>query len=89
MAITGRPRPLPECSCCEVPLRREVHADQLGKCSDCMTPADRMAAEHRRQHLARIRREGVAATTKRVDSRISRLAAKRQGDAARKAGLVP
>lgn len=89
MAITGRPRPLPECRDCGDPMKRAVHADQLGKCSACMTPMDRMQAEHRRQHLARLAREGSGATTRRVASRIDELARKRQERAAREAGLVP
>lgn len=91
MAIRDLSRPLPECSNpeCGAPMSRAAHADQMGKCSDCQTPADRMACEHRRQHLARLRHEGSRSTGRRVDDRIARLATKRQADAARAAGLLP
>lgn len=89
MAIRGLPRPLPECKGCGDPMARATHADQLGKCSDCQTPADRMAAEHRRQHLRRLASDSTGATNQRVDNRIASLAAKRQQREARTAGLIP
>lgn len=77
MAITGRPRPLPECRGCGDPMKRAAHTAQGGKCSTCMTPADRMAAEHRRQHLARLAADSTSPQRK-AQSRIDALAAKRQ-----------
>ncbi len=80
MAIKGLPRPLPECKECGDPVRRDVWAATSGYCRkpDCLTPARAMAAEHRRQHLARLSRETTSTTQKRVDDRIATLAAKRQ-----------
>lgn len=82
MAITGRPRPLPECKECHGPVRRHQWIETGGYCSgpECLTPARAMAATHRREHLRRL---AVDSTTprQRTDARIAALAAKRQSRA--------
>lgn len=82
MAIKGLPRALPECSDCKDPVRRPTWTANGGKCSGCMTPADRMRAEQRRLHLAKLaadqyRRPSVEA---RIDELAARRAARASGD---------
>ena len=84
MAITGRPRPLPECSECKAPTRRQVWTLNGRKCNGCATPADRMRAEHQRQ--ARLRAaQGNGRGSRSTDERIAKLAAKRADRAAAEA----
>lgn len=77
MAITGLPRPLPECSRCHAPIRRQRVAVAGRLCQGCQTPAEAMAERHRVEQLQRLAREGTASTGARVDARIAALAAKR------------
>lgn len=78
MTITGRPRPLPECRRCNAPMPRRVWATRR-VCSDCATPAERMAAAMTAADLRRTQE----ATTARVNARIDELAAKRAARATR------
>ena len=72
MAITGRPRPLPECRRCRAPMPRQVWRTRK-VCAGCATPAERMAAVMTATDLQR----ATQATTTRVDARIEALAARR------------
>ena len=75
MAVSGLPRPLPECTGCGDPLPRAVWRIRR-KCRGCATPAELMAAQHRATHFDRT----AETTTRRVNARIERLAAKRAAD---------
>lgn len=78
MTVTGLPRPLPECRRCGAPLPRQVWRTRR-VCSDCATPAERMAATMTAHELAR----AAEATTSRVNARIDALAARRAARDAR------
>lgn len=84
MTIRGLPRPLPECSRCQTPVRRARASLTRGICSSCLTPAEAMAARHREIHAAKL---GDGETSlrgrRKTDARIDQLAAKRQERAAR------
>lgn len=79
MAITGRPRPLPECKECGDPVRRHQWFETGGYCSgpECLTPARAMAAAHRRKQLYRLATDSTT-VNRNADDRIAKLAAKRQ-----------
>lgn len=78
MTVTGLPRPLPECRECRAPLPRDV-ARTRRVCAGCATPAERMAATHVAAGLAKV----AASTTRTVNDRIERLAARRAAREAR------
>lgn len=80
MAITGRPRPLPECRKCRDPLPRDVARTRL-VCASCATPAERMRATHVAAHLAKL----PHTSRRETDARIERLAARRAAREARTA----
>jgi hypothetical protein len=81
VAISGKPRPLPECKGeCGLPTVRHVWLANDGKCNSCATPEDRMRAEHRRQRRLRAA-AGNGTARGRVEQRINELAAKRTGRA--------
>lgn len=76
MAITGLPRPLPECKRCPAPVRRHVALLTGGICRACLTPAEVIAAEHRRHDLIRLAK-ATGSPRAGADARIAALAAKR------------
>lgn len=80
MTVTGKPRPLPECARCAAPMARAVWRTRH-VCSDCATPAERMAATQTAHDLAR----AAERTTERVNARIDELAARRAARAGRSA----
>lgn len=80
-AVTGLPRPLPECTDCGAPMPRHVWVTRR-RCADCATVAEQLAAAHTRAELDRV----AALTTRRAQDRIEALAAKR---AARATGAAP
>lgn len=77
MAISGLPRPLPECTRCGNPIRRQRVAVAGRICQGCQTPAEAMAERHRVEELRRLAVDGPARVSARVDARIAALAAKR------------
>lgn len=79
MTITGLPRPLPECRC-GAPLPRPVWRTRR-VCAACATPAERMAAVQTATDLER----KATQTTRTVNDRIERLAARRAAREARTA----
>lgn len=80
--VTGLPRPLPECTRCQTPIRRARATVTRNVCRSCLTPAEAIAAKHREIHVERL---AVDSTTvdRRVNARIDQLAAKRAARAAR------
>ncbi len=76
MAITGRPRPLPECKGCGDPVRRNTWFENDGKCGRCATPADRMRDQHKRARRLRLA-SGETTKQRTTDDRIAALSAKR------------
>lgn len=85
MAITGRPRPLPECKGCGAPTKRDRWMLTGGKCSECCTTTEILAAGQRERRVAKLA-EGsttLAAAERKAQTRIEALAARR---AARSSG---
>lgn len=75
MTITGLPQPLPECSRCGSPMRRNRWAVATGLCRGCATPAEKAMAGGRAARLATVQRDRTG--RRRIDARIDHLAAKR------------
>lgn len=81
MTLSGLPKPLPECSRCGIPMRRNRWAVTTGVCSSCTTPAEAMRAAQRAARLTAVDDPGTAGH-RRTDARIERLAARRADRAA-------